>query len=527
MATITGTSGNDTLTPTATDDIIDALAGDDLINVGNFDYVIIQPSVGNDTITYSAAASATIRYEDLSSDITVTVTDAGATINKGSDGTDTVNGFSSDYAVGFDVQLGSGTNTVTIDNSNLDFLSFSSGSGNDTFTVTNGGLQVNYFNVSSGITYTSNNGSRVSGTVTGEGVGTDTLTNVRVIQGTTSFADTFNGGDGDEYFRMRGGDDTINGGGGTDTIRFDRSDMSAVTIDVEAGTATGAFRDVAFTKTFSGLEHYRSSDEADSVTGSSSGESFDGQDGNDTINAGNGDDTISGGNDDDFLVGAAGNDTTDGGNGDDEIWAGAGDAGNDSVWGGDGNDQIGGGAGNDDLNGGGDNDSIYGGSGADTVFGDDGSDFVWGGAGADDVLGRAGADTIGGGAGSDTVLGGSEADVAYGGADNDQVFGEEGNDELYGGAGNDFMRGDAGDDTMYGGDGNDTFDMNAGHGDDFIGGFETKGDNTIDLFDLGLSGFDALSITQVGNDVQIGTGEGTITLWNTNSSDITADDFIF
>ena len=129
---------------------------------------------------------------------------------------------------------------------------------------------------------------------------------------------------------------------------------------------------------------------------------------------------------------------------------------------------------------------------------------------------------------------GAEAQISglpyyhYGDADANTLKGIKGHaNYFFGQEGNDTLQGDGGNDSIFGGSGNDVIGFGDNHGDDFIGGFETKGNNTIDLSDLNLSGFGALSVSNSGGDAVIDTGAGTITLWSTAVSDVTASDFIF
>lgn len=266
----------------------------------------------------------------------------------------------------------------------------------------------------------------------------------------------------------------------------------------------------------------------DFVTGGSENNRFFGNSGNDTLVGGGGSD---------FLIGNAGADSVLGGTGADQIFAGADDQGDDWIDGEGGNDVIGGGDGNDTLYGGAGQDTVYGGAGDEKIYveGPSGNtsgqtdDIAWAGSGDDSITGNAGDNALGGGTGDDSITGLAGNDTIYGGPDsgNDAIDGGAGDDEMFGGDGNDTLTGGAGNDSLFGGNGDDTLTFEAGHGDDYIGGFETRGDNTIDLSALNLSGFGALSISQSGADVVIDTGQGTISLWNTNAGDVTADDFAF
>ena len=258
----------------------------------------------------------------------------------------------------------------------------------------------------------------------------------------------------------------------------------------------------------------------DTVTGNSADNSIRSGAGNDEVSAGEGNDTI---------IAGEGNDSIEGGAGNDQIWAGSGDLGNDEMNGGAGDDVMGGGAGDDTINGDDGDDTVFGGAGDDNLNGMEGLDVIWAGGGIDVVDGGTQNDILGGGDGSDTLQGGAGNDQIFAGVDgsSDQVSGEAGNDTLFGGSGDDTLTGGVGDDEIFGGGDNDVIVFAAGHGDDSVGGFESLGDNTLDLSAIGLTGMGDLNISQSGSDVLIDTTEGTITLWNTEVSDITASDFIF
>jgi Ca2+-binding RTX toxin-like protein len=116
------------------------------------------------------------------------------------------------------------------------------------------------------------------------------------------------------------------------------------------------------------------------------------------------------------------------------------DGGDDTISGGDGLDVIDGGTGADLIYGGNDSDSLYGGSGTDTLIGGNGNDLLDGGAG-NDVLGswfdEGGNDTLFGGDGDDEAYGGSGDDLVYGDAGHDTVSGGGGADTIFAGLGND------------------------------------------------------------------------------------------
>jgi Ca2+-binding RTX toxin-like protein len=231
----------------------------------------------------------------------------------------------------------------------------------------------------------------------------------------------------------------------------------------------------------------------------------------------------------DFIIGTTGDDDIDLGEGDDQFFAGKDDVGDDRIAGEGGNDLIGVGDGNDTVSGGDGSDTIFGGSGNDNLSGDAGSDTIWGGDGQDSIMGGDGNDVLGGGNLADIIFGGLGVDIVYAGRDDssDTVDGGAGDDTLFGGGGADTLIGGSGNDQMYGGGGNDTFIFEDNHGDDSIGGFESLGDNILDLSALsGLTSFDDLSVTQSGANTVIDTGQGTITLFNTTASNFTAEDVL-
>ena len=160
----------------------------------------------------------------------------------------------------------------------------------------------------------------------------------------TDYSDVIVGSDNHESFIGRLGDDTIDGGGGFDRLRFDRSDVGDIQVDLETGTATGTWSDATFSYTIANIER------------------------------------VLGGVGNDEIRGSAGSERLEGGGGDDTLIGGAG---NDTLWGGDGADRLEGGAGHDYLYGEAGADILLGGEGRDTLRGDAGADHLEGGAGID------------------------------------------------------------------------------------------------------------------------------------------------
>ena len=144
-------------------------------------------------------------------------------------------------------------------------------------------------------------------------------------------------------------------------------------------------------------------------------------------------------------------------------------------------------------------------------------------------------DTISGD-GNDNVLNGTDADdtiLGYGG--NDTLSGGDGYDYLNGGTGNDILNGGNLGDDLEGGSGNDT--LTGGQGDDYFIFVDDFGHDIITDFENGVdqlnlsaldegTPFDQVTISQSGNDSLIQFGDNSITLLDTDSANITFDDFI-
>lgn len=251
-------------------------------------------------------------------------------------------------------------------------------------------------------------------------------------------ANSFRGGDGNDYLDGGAGDDRLDGGFGDD-------DLWA----------------------FSGN---------DSLIGGF---------GDDFLHGEAGDDVMDGGADDDFFFGGAGADTADyssrylalvitfdgiandgtsttehdnvaddmeivvGGLGNDRITARPSSADPKTFYGGNGNDSLTGGLGND---------ALFGGAGDDLLQSSAGDDQLVGGAGNDHMFGSYGNDNLDGGDGNDNMNGEVGDDVLEGGAGNDQILGGVGNDNLSGGDGDDNLNAQAGNDFLRGGAGTDILD---------------------------------------------------------------------
>ncbi|MEX0309928.1 MAG: hypothetical protein AB3N17_06735, partial [Tateyamaria sp.] len=340
-----GNAGNDTLRGGAGDDTLDGGDGDDNLNAGSNDDGSdeIIGSLGNDTIDFISASNRSYYYLEYGSFSGITATlnfNSGAgTINEGSF-TDTLTNI--DRATwGLTVAGTAVADTFTYFNSNSSqYVEFIGGLGSDTYNLTSSGGTIrltfgfgHFQGATQGVV-----ADLSTGIITNDGFGTtDTVNasisgNGRIELRGTDFADSLTGSAGNERFITEQGNDTVDGGMGFDTIRYDRSGVDAVNVNLATGTATGTWDGNAFTDTLSNIEAVRGSRQGnDTITGSSAAERFDGLGGDDSLNGGAGNDS---------LFGQEGDDTLNGGDGDDYLNAGSNDDGEDRIIASAGSDDI-------------------------------------------------------------------------------------------------------------------------------------------------------------------------------------------
>ena len=546
--TLWGATGNDTLLGGDGIDSLDGGPGDDVLNPGDNQraYDWISASQGNDTIVYTDNETG---FQDLfygyffdGIEVSIDGVDNVATVDKGSAGSDTLVDIANPLgAWGFGVH---GTAFDDVFNLRLDegdWISAGGDSGNDTFSIEGAGfVHLDYATAANGIV-----ADLGTGLVADDGHGDVDTIYGRVDQVAGSFrSDSIIGGDHDERFVGRGGNDSIDGGDGFDTLRFDYAQVGHVRANLAAGTARGTWDNEAFAYHITNIEALWGSPGNDSLAGTGGAEELRGNDGNDhllgrggddTIDGGAGKDVAHGGTGNDRLEGGAGNDRLSGNEGDDTIDGGAGrdtllgatgddvlrgGAGNDVHWGGTGDDSMEGGEGDDRFSAQHGDDTVDGGAGEDFLAGGAGNDRLHGGDDDDRLFGQAGDDSLEGGAGADVLIAGNGNDTLDGGAGADSFFAQAGDDRLIGGAGDDVLRGQAGD---------DVFVFAAGHGADTIADF-SDGSDLIDLTAFALGGFEAVSATAVGAGVRLDlsdTGGGTVVLKGFNIDDLDAGDFLF
>lgn len=441
-----GGTGNDTLTGGDGDDTLEGGIGSDTLYGGD----------GNDCAYYTGASTNFIIYRDHADYIIVK--DMGNTNDASGYGGDKI--YNDIESVQF--------SDVTVDLTTTTFALNGDGWGSYSITLTSGTSQpYNGYNARDII-----NGYAGTDTVYGNMGNDDIYGN----DGTDTLYggggnDNLYGGNGNDTLDGGDGNDALDGGAGTADIASYASASAAVTINLAAGTATGAGND-----TLTNIENVTASAYADTITTNSVANVINAGDGDDTIivtddsvtdtyNGGNGIDTLS------FVNATASvslNTTYVTGSSINTDWHSGienfiGTAYNDSLTGTTANNTIWGGAGNDAMNGGDGNDTLYGEAGDDYFTGGAGDDVIDGGANTDvadystaasAINGDLTTGVVTGGAGNDTLsnierlYGSAYADILIGSTVANVILGNNGNDTIDGGGGDDILNGGGGTDTV-------------------------------------------------------------------------------
>ena len=408
--TLIGGAGNDTLYGGGGENEMYGGAGDDLFIVdadSEDDY--IELGLGNDTVdlTNTSAADISIDESGNAGSFTINMASNTGSISTGSDGTATLLGVDDStelYLYGSDT-AGDVFDIALVDGG---WIGLQGSFGNDAYNFgssTGGIVRIDL----SPSNASGNNANLATGIINDALGGTDTITGqdaVKIELRGSMVNDTILGSDRDERFILMAGDDTLDAGGGQDLLRYDRSGVDAVTVDLSAGTASGVWRGEAFSHSITGIEEVRGSRQGDDViTGSDAAERFEGRGGDDTIVGGGGDDTVG------FKADRSAATVTDLGNGQVQI---ASDDGTDVI---SGVENFAFNDGTVDLA---------------TLLGSVSNTTPT--AGADALTGTSGMDKMDGLAGDDTLYGGGGNDILYGSAGSDVVSGGAGDDHVYGDA---------------------------------------------------------------------------------------------
>ena len=266
-ATIVGTAGNDTLVGTPGNDVIAGLGGDDTIDGAGGDDVICG-GPGNDGITGGAGVD-TVSYAESATKVAVNLTAGTAT----GEGTDTLSGIENATGSKFaDTLTGNGVANVLKGLAGADILD--GAAGDDTLDGGTSGDTASFASSTAGV-----NANLATGSATGNG--TDTLVAIENLTGSPQ-ADTLTGSAAPNVIEGGNGNDTMSGGGGVDTVSF-KGSTAAVTVDLGAGTASGAGTD-----TFTGFVNATGSKKGDTLIGDDSANKLDGGVGTDTCQLKNG-----------------------------------------------------------------------------------------------------------------------------------------------------------------------------------------------------------------------------------------------
>ena len=380
-----GAEGNDTLFGGGGNDSLSGGAGDDLIDgLG-----VSQPLLaGNEPVVYGQDFNVAY-YADATSAVNVNL---GAGSAQGaSSGNDTL--------LNIQAVRGSNHDDTLIGSNTTDIVEeFEGGAGNDTIDG-QGGLDVVRYGGPSG-PISVNFGS---GEATGAGVGTDTLSNVEGVAGSTH-------------------NDTITGGAGFEFVDYANASAGAVVTLGISGTGSSGGSD---TDTLNEVDGVRGSAHDDVLTGSERDEWFSAGLGHNTISGGDGVDWVDYQQFDAVVNGFLKPGV--------EVNLASGTAINEQNFGsGSETDLI-----TDTLSG---IENVRGTRFYDQITGDEGDNRIEGLDGGGSLIGGGGNDTIIGGAGNG-AFSFIESDFIDGGDGNDSLMGEAGTDEFRGGSGNDFIDG--------------------------------------------------------------------------------------
>jgi Ca2+-binding RTX toxin-like protein len=317
---IVGYGGNDWLLGGDGSDSLLGGDGNDTLNPGDNDnWDFIQPGAGIDIVDFSDMHNgfAHLEHGDLPNGIDVVIDgstgNGTGSIDKGQSGMTTLLSVSQALqATGLGIAGTGYGDSFDITNAPNGWIGVNGGDGTDSFTIDpsiNGIVRLDFAYGNQGVVV-----NLGTGTVTNDGYGnTETISgvggNTRIELRSGNYDDTLIGSAFDDRFILRAGNDYADGLGGQDLVRYDRSGVTAVNVDLLAGLATGVWRGNAFQHTLMNIEDVRGSrEDDDTLFGSAAANRLEGRGGDDTLNGWSGDDTLSGGEGDDLMIGGHGSD---------------------------------------------------------------------------------------------------------------------------------------------------------------------------------------------------------------------------
>ncbi|MDK3074154.1 calcium-binding protein [Sedimentitalea sp. JM2-8] len=191
-----------------------------------------------------------------------------------------------------------------IDTAEQGWIQITPGEGEDIIQIegTAGTVRLDYSDMSDGIFANLKFGTIVDG---GAGFSVDRIIGSGEVKQlrATSHDDIIYGGKGDTTFILEQGNDFLAAGRGIDTLRYDRSGVDAITVNLGSGSATGTWNGETFNHTFRGVENLRGSrDGGDKLIGSKADNYINGNGGRDVIEGKGGNDYLLGGSGADRFV---------------------------------------------------------------------------------------------------------------------------------------------------------------------------------------------------------------------------------
>ncbi|RMF41179.1 MAG: hypothetical protein D6754_01530, partial [Alphaproteobacteria bacterium] len=311
-----GNKGNDSLFGGTGSDVLDGGDGNDFINAGtNSSWDVIFGSLGNDRITFADAINPSgsfaffaVKYSRIEGSINAFISKTATTVKKSIDGSIdrlvNIDWTSSKYDIGIEGTVENDTFRIK-DGFSFDFIGIKPGAGNDMIFGGDGGWDRVSYNDQPyrgiRVEVTGYDNGDMTGKVKDQFGDFDKFFGVNEIEGTHA-SDKFVGGNGNDNFITNAGNDMVLAGQGWDQVRYDRSNLDSVVVDLAKHTAVQKWggswevRKGEWVDTLFGVEAIQGSRGNDSLLGSKQDERLRGNDGNDLIRGRDGNDRLEGEN---------------------------------------------------------------------------------------------------------------------------------------------------------------------------------------------------------------------------------------